>query len=74
MFCFFRVFPVYVLYQMWLIRGKGLKSNRPLLVGAVQAVAGVLHDKLRAVKPQPTLLTSKRSQLMKENTHLHTRI
>ena len=32
---------VYVLCQMWLIRGKCSKSNWPLLVEAVQGVAGV---------------------------------
>jgi hypothetical protein len=34
-------FYVYVLCQMWLIRGKCSKSNWPLLVEAVQGVAGV---------------------------------
>ena len=28
-----------MLWQMWLIRGKCSMSNRPLLVGSVQAVA-----------------------------------
>ena len=64
-FHFLRVFYVYVLCQMWLIRGKC--SNWPLLVGTVQGVGGCSKE-MRTVKPQPTLLTFKGSQLMQEKS------
>ena len=56
---------------MWLIRGKC--SNWPLLVGTVQGVGGCSKE-MRTVKPQPTLLTFKGSQLMEEKILLQAHV